>query len=216
MCPGIPPIFGCFWTFRKCFIKWTNLTFPNGPEATKYWWNAWAHPSISLPFESQMALAMAIANSWFHEIASRKGGNHVAHDQFLQSRPLDLFASQALCKKESLHIRRETKRFPGPPGRNEKHQQRLPCICYAMQRFPCIAFMSCYVYINCVLFVFCFSMHLHINSKGFPKSGRSPMRGMGESNSLVTSWACIWHDNLIKNYVCILVRSLHFQEGSSW
>ena len=59
---------------RKCFIKWTNLTFPNGPEATKYWWNAWAHPSIFLPFQSQMALAMAIANSWFHEIASRKGG----------------------------------------------------------------------------------------------------------------------------------------------
>ena len=57
----------------KCSVKWTNLTFPNGPEATKYWWNAWAHPSISLPFESQMALAMAIANSWFHEIASRKG-----------------------------------------------------------------------------------------------------------------------------------------------
>ena len=39
------------------------MTFPNGPEATNYWWNAWAHPSIFLPFESQMALAMAIANS---------------------------------------------------------------------------------------------------------------------------------------------------------
>ena len=46
----------------KCQIKYTNLTFPNGPEANKYWRNALAHPSISLPFELQMALAMTIAN----------------------------------------------------------------------------------------------------------------------------------------------------------
>ena len=113
-----------------------------------------------------MALAMAIANSWFHEIASRKGGNHVAHDQFLQSRPLDLFASQALCKKESPHIRRETKRNDFQVLQEETKSISRGFPAYATPCKGFLALLSCramYILtVCCSFFVFqctCISSH---------------------------------------------------------